>query len=62
MTRTALASTLNPGDRITETSTPDGPFYTVVKVNPKSVVIRDEDYDLTLRLPVRSTDAVLVAR
>lgn len=52
------ASEIVAGDTITEYDTPEGPFYKVVKVNPKSVVIHDADYDLTLRLPIRSTDAV----
>lgn len=52
------ASEIVAGDTITECDTPEGPFYRVVKVNPKSVVIHDTDYDLTLRLPIRSTDSV----
>jgi hypothetical protein len=49
-------SDLKPGDKITEVDTPEGPFYAVAKVNAKSVVVRDEEYDITLRLPFLPTD------
>lgn len=59
MTRIQLANTLTPGDRITEVDTPEGPFYLVAKINPKSIVIDDGGYPI--RLPIRGTDQVRVA-
>ncbi len=63
---------LKVGDMITEVDTPDGPFYPVIKVNPKSIVVDanalrlpgDEDDEplepLPLRMPIRPSDVVLL--
>lgn len=57
ISRTVVKATdIKVGGRITETDTPDGTFYDVVKVNPQSVVV--SAYDITLRLPIRATDTV----
>lgn len=58
--RIAKATTVVAGDRVTEYDTPEGPFYAVVKVNPKSLVL-DDGYGSTLRLPFRPSDALRVA-
>jgi hypothetical protein len=59
------ASEVAAGDLITETDTPEGPFYAVLKVNAKSVVVdADEFYGtadacpMPVRLSIRSSDAV----
>lgn len=49
---------LRVDDQITEVDTPDGPFYRVAKVNPKSILL-DIGYGDTVRLPIRATDVVL---
>ncbi len=58
------------GDRITEADTPKGPFYPVVKVNPKSFVVDaagpmrpygDDAAEVEpMRFPYRPSDVVLV--
>lgn len=61
---TVLATAVTVEQEITETDTPDGPWYRVVKVNRRSLVVAvdaDHPEDGTLRIPVRDTD-VLLAR
>jgi hypothetical protein len=57
------AKTLKAGDMITEIDTPDGPFYPVVKVNAKSIVVdAAEEWDdtpLPVRLPIAAGTLVL---
>lgn len=58
------ASEVRQGDLVTETDTPDGPFYRVLKVNPKSLVLDasgDPSDPLPVRLPFGPTHAVRVA-
>lgn len=50
------SSEVRVGDRITEIDTPEGPYYTVTKVNAKSFVLGG-----LVRLPFRATDVVLRA-
>lgn len=59
------ASELTAGDLVTESDTPEGPFYVVLKTNPKSVLVDaafDGDEPLPIRLPIRASDMVRKAR
>lgn len=37
--RVVRTNDLNVGDQITEINTPNGPWYPVIKINPKSFVV-----------------------
>lgn len=74
MSRQIRACEVKVGDRITDAATPSGPFYRVVKVNAKSLVldIRDdaemqsaagaEFYGSldTVRISIRLSDVVIL--
>lgn len=58
MSAIRLTVDVRVGDLITELDTPEGPFYPVLKVNPKSLVIDGGGF--TLRIPTNPRAAVLV--
>jgi hypothetical protein len=60
----AKATEVTVGDYITEIGTPDGPFYPVVKVNAKSLVVdaSDDGEPLLVRVPVGANDQIRIAR
>jgi len=64
MTTITRTADLKVGARITEHDTPEGPFYEVLKVNAKSLVVESataeeladgESYPLTLRITPNSS-------
>lgn len=52
------ASTLTAGDRITEVDTPAGPFYVVLEVTARSIVVDASDDDEPLPVTLPATGAV----
>lgn len=63
-TETVPASSVLPGDRVTEVGTPKGPWYRVLDVDSEAITVDAGlgNEVLPVTLPFRQTDVVLRVR